>query len=158
MEKNSTRVHPIAEPFWLGLRPALCPPFVINKQKCRKETNHLPHFIQKVKAETMNPEVIETFQHYYTKVSNGADGMIGDDEISRINPVDLVEADQLAEFCSRGKQALDKAVMIVLNGGLGTRMGLDGAKSLIPVKSSRSLKAGSASAARGKIRKSSRRD
>lgn len=131
MGEHSTRVQSIAE-------PSLSPPFVI-PQKCRKKTNHLPHFIQKMKAENMNPAVIKTFQHYYAKVRNGSDGMIGEDEITRINPVDLVQADQLSEFSTPGKKALDKAVIIVLNGGLGTSMGLDNVKSLIPVKSSRSF-------------------
>lgn len=138
MEEHSIRVQPIGMPIWPGLRPALCPPFIITP-KCRKKTNHLPHFFQKMKAENMNPAVIDTFQHYYAKVCNGADGMIWDDEITRINPVDLIHTDQLAEFSTRGKKALDKAVMIVLNGGLGTSMGLDNVKSMIPVKSSRSF-------------------
>ncbi|MBF0257501.1 MAG: UTP--glucose-1-phosphate uridylyltransferase [Desulfamplus sp.] len=138
MKECSTKVQPIPEPVWLGLKLGLIPHFIITP-KHGKETSHLPHFIQKMKAENMNPAVIKTFQHYYANVCNGADGMIGDNEITRINPVDLVQANQLAEFSKRGKKALNKAVMIVLNGGLGTSMGLDNAKSLIPVKSSRSF-------------------
>jgi len=80
MEKHSKKVQPISVPVWLCLKPALIPPFIITP-KCRKKTNHPPYFIQKMKAESMNPVVIETFQHYYAKVRNGADGMIGEDEI-----------------------------------------------------------------------------
>nr|WP_321397131.1 UTP--glucose-1-phosphate uridylyltransferase [uncultured Desulfobacter sp.] len=142
MKQQPIKVQLITDPAWLGLNPALnsvlSPPLII-KPKRRKEPHHLPHFIEKMKVENMHPAVIETFQHYYAKVCNGADGMIAEDEITRINPVDLVQADQLAEFSPRGKKALDKAVMIVLNGGLGTSMGLDNAKSLISVKSSRSF-------------------
>jgi len=74
MEEHSTRVQPIAVPVWLCLKPALSPPFIVTP-KCRKKTNHLPQFIQKMEAENMNPAVIETFQHSYAKVRNGADGM-----------------------------------------------------------------------------------
>jgi hypothetical protein len=47
MKGHSTKVQQIAEPVWLC--PALSKPFII-KPKFRKKTNHLPHFIQKMKA------------------------------------------------------------------------------------------------------------
>jgi len=53
-----------------------------------------------------------------------------------ISPVDaLPRAEGLTDFEAAGREALHKAVVIKLNGGLGTSMGLEGAKSLLPVRS-----------------------
>jgi len=87
-----------------------------------------------MEAEGLGPSVIEAFRHYYAKVSDGADGLIGESEIERIHPAELLQADVLSGFAAAGKKALAKTIMIVLNGGLGTSMGLGSAKSLIPVK------------------------
>ena len=58
MKEHSIRVQPIAEPVWLARRPAISPPFIVTPKR-RKKTNHLPYFIQKMKAESINPAVIE---------------------------------------------------------------------------------------------------
>jgi UTP--glucose-1-phosphate uridylyltransferase len=51
---------------------------------------------------------------------------------AQIDPVgDLTDADELSEG---GDDALDRTVIIKLNGGLGTSMGMTKAKSLLPVK------------------------
>jgi len=71
MKEHSTNVQPIAEPVWLVLRPSSIPLFIVTPKRKRK-SEHLPHFIQKMKDENMNPAVIETFQHYSAKVRNGA--------------------------------------------------------------------------------------
>lgn len=56
----STKVQTIAEPVWLVQSPALVPLFTITP-KCKKKTNHIPHFIEKMKGEKMNPALIKTF-------------------------------------------------------------------------------------------------
>lgn len=47
----------------------------------------------------------------------------------------LPHADGLGDFTRLGREALTRAVVIKLNGGLGTSMGLSGPKSLLPVRS-----------------------
>lgn len=55
---------------------------------------------------------------------------------SSISPVDaLPRAEGLLDFEAAGREALSSSVVIKLNGGLGTSMGLMGAKSLLPVRS-----------------------
>jgi hypothetical protein len=62
MEEHSIKMKPTAVPVWLMMRPVQIPPFIITPT-CRKKIDPLPYSIQKRKAESMNPEVIGTFQH-----------------------------------------------------------------------------------------------
>ena len=58
-----------------------------------------------------------------------------DSEGNEIDPVDAVpSAADLARYEGEGRAALERAVVIKLNGGLGTTMGMRQAKSLLPVK------------------------
>jgi len=77
------------------------------------------------------PEVaIETFAHYYRQLEAGETGLIAESEIE---PVDaLPDADDLVE--EAGPELLRQAVVIKLNGGLGTSMGMTGPKSLLTAK------------------------
>ncbi|NOX60659.1 MAG: UTP--glucose-1-phosphate uridylyltransferase [Chloroflexi bacterium] len=80
------------------------------------------------------PELaIETFKYYYAKLLDGETGLIPEDEIIPIETLPDLEQfpPELAEV---GQAALKKTVIIKLNGGLGTSMGLQKAKSLLPVK------------------------
>ncbi len=81
------------------------------------------------------PEVaIKTFAHYYLQVAKGATGLICDSEIEPVQDNELARLEQLNDFEAIGKRQLKRAVLIVLNGGLGTSMGLTCAKSLLEVK------------------------
>ena len=87
----------------------------------------------KMKKEDLPEIAIETFHHYYKQLSEGRTGMIPE---STIDPIDkLVDAETFGDdLREAGKAALNKTVVVNLNGGLGTSMGLDKAKSLLPVK------------------------
>jgi len=80
------------------------------------------------------PELfIETFAYYYHQLIAGQTGLISENEIE---PVGLMVSmldlpDHLREV---GEQASRQSVLIKLNGGLGTSMGLQKAKSLLVVK------------------------
>jgi UTP--glucose-1-phosphate uridylyltransferase len=73
---------------------------------------------------------IETFAHYYRLLEHGETGMIPE---SSIDPVDMPS---LADVQDRedGASAIRSTVVIKLNGGLGTSMGMDRAKSLLCVR------------------------
>ncbi|WP_197680036.1 UTP--glucose-1-phosphate uridylyltransferase [Microlunatus soli] len=77
-------------------------------------------------------EAIEVFSHYYEQLASGATGLIGEETIrpltdpDRLADVQISDADQQAAFA--------KTVIIKLNGGLGTSMGMEQAKSLLPVR------------------------
>ena len=98
------------------------------------ETGHLPLFVEKMKSAGLQPVVIETFSHYYQTLLSGEDGLIAENKIVAAQADEFANAENLTGFEATGRRALDKAVMIVLNGGLGTSMGLTRAKSLIHVR------------------------
>lgn len=91
----------------------------------------------KTKMENENlPElVINNFKHYYTRLAEmgQSGGLIPED---RIEPVGQLPKSQKLEarYSKIGEQKLPSTVMIKLNGGLGTSMGLNKAKSLLEVK------------------------
>jgi UTP--glucose-1-phosphate uridylyltransferase len=76
--------------------------------------------------------VIDNFRHYYATLAAGETGIIPE---STIEPVDtLPEISELAEYAAHGARAAGKVAQLKLNGGLGTSMGLDRAKSLLPAR------------------------
>ncbi|MCI1748760.1 MAG: UTP--glucose-1-phosphate uridylyltransferase [Acidipropionibacterium sp.] len=75
---------------------------------------------------------IDVFASYYRQLEEGRTGIIGEDTIRPlVDPPKLHEADVDDQAAA---EALDRTVIIKLNGGLGTSMGLDKAKSLLEVR------------------------
>jgi UTP--glucose-1-phosphate uridylyltransferase len=75
---------------------------------------------------------IRTFRFYYEQLVSGDQGTLSR---SQIDPIDEVpSAEGLAGAAEAGRAALHHAVVIKLNGGLGTSMGMTRAKSLLTVK------------------------
>ena len=100
---------------------------------------HLPSFKAKLKKEGLPPVVIDTFSYYYRKLVTGETGLIYDRDISAVAPEEIESAENLAPYKAAGEKAFKKAVRVTLNGGLGTSMGLTGAKSLLTVKDDKSF-------------------
>jgi UTP--glucose-1-phosphate uridylyltransferase len=73
---------------------------------------------------------VDTFAHYYRQLEAGETGLIPEADIEPV--ADIPDAEALTEEASR--ELLDQAVVIKLNGGLGTSMGMTRAKSLIEAK------------------------
>eukprot|EP00523_Entomoneis_sp_CCMP467_P000358 CAMPEP_0168747598 /NCGR_PEP_ID=MMETSP0724-20121128/15742_1 /TAXON_ID=265536 /ORGANISM="Amphiprora sp., Strain CCMP467" /LENGTH=1056 /DNA_ID=CAMNT_0008795399 /DNA_START=35 /DNA_END=3205 /DNA_ORIENTATION=- len=85
---------------------------------------------KKMEDEGIAPSAISAFESAFTALASGDSGMIPE---STITPVP--ELDKAAEFdVTPDASLLSKTVMLKLNGGLGTGMGLDKAKSLLKVK------------------------
>jgi UTP--glucose-1-phosphate uridylyltransferase len=78
---------------------------------------------------------IATFAHYYEQLESGETGMLPDADLDQLS--DVPAYDDLAEEADA--EALDKTVVIKLNGGLGTSMGMEQAKSLLEVKEGKSF-------------------
>ncbi len=76
--------------------------------------------------------VIEQFRRHYCRFLAGESGLISRHEIDPLDEVPSLE--QLDKDSPAGISALDKTVVIKLNGGLGTSMGMERAKSLLEVK------------------------
>ncbi|MGD9241383.1 MAG: UTP--glucose-1-phosphate uridylyltransferase, partial [Desulfobacterales bacterium] len=100
---------------------------------------NLPAFIERMQNEGLPPLVIDTFAYYYNQVVTGESGLVFDREIQPPGSHELEDFNNLKKYAAAGRHALDQAVRIVLNGGLGTTMGLTGPKSLIEAKNGKSF-------------------
>jgi UTP--glucose-1-phosphate uridylyltransferase len=85
----------------------------------------------KMVAEGVDPVAIEVFSHYYRLVESGETGMVPEDSIEPLESASLADADVPDDVAA---EAIGRTVVIKLNGGLGTSMGLDRAKSLLEVR------------------------
>lgn len=95
-------------------------------------TTRFSPFAEKMQAAKLPPIAIDTFRYYYSKLLHGDTGYI---DGSTAQPVDeLPRLADLADYHRPGTDALQRLVVIKLNGGLGTSMGMTGPKSLIEVK------------------------
>ena len=86
----------------------------------------------KMHAEGAGDVAVETFAHYYARLRDGDAGVLPEAEIEPVD--DPPHADDLPEAGEEGAAALGAAVVIKLNGGLGTSMGMTQAKALLEVK------------------------
>lgn len=100
---------------------------------------HLGEFAAKMAKAGLKPLLIDTFAHYYRKLLGGATGLIHDADIQPVAPAEIPDAAALGGYAPAGKRLMPRTVRIVLNGGLGTSMGLIGPKSLLTVKQGRSF-------------------
>jgi UTP--glucose-1-phosphate uridylyltransferase len=80
----------------------------------------------------VDPVAIEVFSHYYRLVESGETGMVPE---STIEPLDMEALADVNVPDEAARDAIGKTVVIKLNGGLGTSMGMDRAKSLLEVGS-----------------------
>ena len=96
--------------------------------------SHTEEFAAKMAQAGLKPLVIDTFAHYYRRLVGGESGLIHDADILPIQIHEIPRASDLAGYAEGGRRALSQSVRIVLNGGLGTSMGLIGPKSLLKVK------------------------
>jgi UTP--glucose-1-phosphate uridylyltransferase len=97
-------------------------------------TPRLAEFTAKMARAGLTPLVIETFGNYYRRLVGGESGLIHDADIHPIQTKELPKASELSGSADIGRRALKQCVRIVLNGGLGTSMGMVGPKSLLNVK------------------------
>ncbi len=90
-------------------------------------------FETRMQAEGLPEIVIRTFEHYYNQLAAGQTGLIPETDIQPT--ASLPDTDSFAEdMITAGRAALPKAILLKLNGGLGTSMGLEKAKSLLQIK------------------------
>ncbi|MFZ0612908.1 MAG: UTP--glucose-1-phosphate uridylyltransferase [Desulfobacterales bacterium] len=104
-----------------------------------QDTAHLASFETKLKKEGLPPVVIDTFGYYYRRLVNGETGLIHERDIDAVAPGEIDATENLKHCEKAGESAFQNAVRIILNGGLGTSMGLTGAKSLLEVRDGRSF-------------------
>jgi UTP--glucose-1-phosphate uridylyltransferase len=88
--------------------------------------------VEKMRSEGVADAAIETFRTYYERLREGEAGTLPEADLEPIE--DPPDAEQLPADEDGAREALERAVVLKLNGGLGTSMGLDGPKSLLEVK------------------------
>jgi UTP--glucose-1-phosphate uridylyltransferase len=81
----------------------------------------------RMRAAGLPEPAIRAFASRFRRLTAGEDGLLPDAELEAVREV--VDAARLPRACG-----LERAVMIKVNGGLGTSMGLSGPKSLIEAK------------------------
>lgn len=76
---------------------------------------------------------IKTFEYYYNQLAAGQSGLIPEDALVPV--ASLPDAETFsADLAERGRAVLPQTILLKLNGGLGTSMGLNKAKSLLMVR------------------------
>ena len=86
----------------------------------------------KMVAAGIPQQAIDVFTHYYRQLEEGVSGFIPEDTIEPLLDPSMLSDAVVSE--EDAAAALEKTVIIKLNGGLGTSMGMDKAKSLLPVR------------------------
>lgn len=75
---------------------------------------------------------IESFTLHFNRAAADAPEYLSEEDIQPID--DLADTHRFGDYRKSGEQALHRVAVIKLNGGLGTGMGLDRAKSLLDVR------------------------
>ena len=86
---------------------------------------------EKMASAGVDEVAIETFAHYYRLLEHGETGMIPE---SAIEPVEMERLADVEVSDEDAAAAIQRTAVIKLNGGLGTSMGMDRAKSLLCVR------------------------
>src|SRR3954463_8300064 len=88
--------------------------------------------IDKMRPDAVGDAAIQAFADAYERLQDGETGVVAESEIEPLD--ELPAADELPGGDETAGGAVDRAVVIKLNGGLGTSMGMTGPKSLVEVK------------------------
>ena len=85
----------------------------------------------KMREAGVDEVAVDTFAHYYRLLEHGETGMIAE---STIEPLDMEALADVEVADDVAAEAIRKTAVIKLNGGLGTSMGMERAKSLLCVR------------------------
>jgi UTP--glucose-1-phosphate uridylyltransferase len=88
--------------------------------------------LDKMRTDGVAEIAVDTFAHYFERLRAGDTGVLAESEIEPV--AELPDADELPADDEGARAALDRTVVIKLNGGLGTGMGMTAPKSLLEVK------------------------
>lgn len=93
----------------------------------------LAEAVRRMSAVGVHQRAIDVFTYYYGQIEAGATGMIAEADVEPLDNLD--HASELTISHADKIAAADRTAIIKLNGGLGTSMGMDRAKSLLEVRS-----------------------
>jgi UTP--glucose-1-phosphate uridylyltransferase len=86
----------------------------------------------KMLAAGVAPVAVDTFAQQLERLRSGETGVLAEADIEPV--AELPDADELPDDEEGARTALERTVVIKLNGGLGTSMGMTAPKSLLEVK------------------------
>jgi UTP--glucose-1-phosphate uridylyltransferase len=89
---------------------------------------------EKMRQEGLPQIAIDTFSHYEERLRSGEQGLLPEAELEP-----LTDVPSAAELPAGDETAIERVVVLKLNGGLGTSMGMTRAKSLLEVKEGHSF-------------------
>ncbi len=92
----------------------------------------LDRSIEAMRAEGLPELATRTFCMHLKRLVDGESGKLGRRDIDPVS--EIADARSFVSFQNSGIDALNRVAMIKVNGGLGTGMGLERAKSLLPVR------------------------
>lgn len=90
-------------------------------------------FAAKMERAALPPMVIDVFHHYFAQVVDGETGFIPGEAALPVGQLPELTTIN-GHYREAGRTALERAVVLKLNGGLGTSMGMHGPKSLLTAK------------------------
>jgi UTP--glucose-1-phosphate uridylyltransferase len=91
----------------------------------------LKQAVAKMEEAGVDPVAVDVFAHYYRLVERGETGMVPE---SSIEPHDMAALADVSVDEATAREAIGRTVVVKLNGGLGTSMGMDRAKSLLEAR------------------------
>ncbi len=97
------------------------------------DLNNFPLFQEKMINAGVSAEAIASFRHNYEALARNETGMISEESIIPCEDIPVIP-DLSADDQDFDPSLLAKTVVIKLNGGLGTSMGLKKSKTLLPVR------------------------
>ncbi len=97
------------------------------------ENSNFNLFADKMRAEDLPQVAIKSFEYYYRKLTTGESGLLSECAITPVGSLPDVSGLDPG-LAAIGAQNLERTVVVKLNGGLGTSMGLERAKSLLVVR------------------------
>ena len=92
----------------------------------------LQHARDKMTEAGVAPAAIETFSRFYRLLEEGVSGFVREDDVEPLPALEKAADVEISD--DDAAAALARTAIIKLNGGLGTSMGIDKAKSLLPVR------------------------
>ncbi|NJB69435.1 UTP--glucose-1-phosphate uridylyltransferase [Desulfobaculum xiamenense] len=91
-------------------------------------------FAEKMEQAGLDPMVLNVFKSLYDRLLCGETGDMPERSVVPVKEGEIRRYGELADYTDLGMTLMNQVAIIKLNGGLGTSMGLERAKSIIPVR------------------------
>ncbi|MFP4109363.1 MAG: UTP--glucose-1-phosphate uridylyltransferase [Desulfonatronovibrio sp.] len=96
-------------------------------------------FALKMEEQSLPPIVINLFKCYFSQLVYGSQGKLNRKEILPLDKSEVQNLESISQYRKEGAETISELAVIKLNGGLGTSMGMETAKSLLTVKEGRTF-------------------